>query len=337
MRIVELQNAFGIDHLKHGSRPIPSVDSPHQVLIRMKAASLNYRDYLMVQGQYNPRQRLPLIPVSDGVGIVEAIGTRVTRAKVGGRVNPTFAQGWLHGVASNQFRHITLGGPLDGTLSEYMLLHEDGLVMVPEYLSDTEAATLPCAAVTAWNAIIEQGHIQPGDTVVIQGTGGVALFALQFAKRAGAFVYQLSKSDQKLERAKQLGADVGVNYITTPDWGKTIRNHTGGGADFILELGGASTLQQSIRAIRPGGCIAMIGVLGGPKAELLLPLVVMQNIRLQGVTVGSRTLHETMLRAMRQHQIHPIVDQVFPFDQTPEAFYYMASGQHFGKICIEIG
>jgi NADPH:quinone reductase-like Zn-dependent oxidoreductase len=302
----------------------------------MKAASLNYRDYLMVQGVYNSKQPLPLIPVSDGVGEIVAVGNQVRRVAIGDRVNPTFGQGWISGLVSNEFRHITLGGPLDGTLSEYMVLDADGVVKVPDTLTDGEAATLPCAALTAWSALIEQGNLRPGQTLVIQGTGGVALFALQFAKLIGAHVIITSKSDEKLERCKAMGADHGINYKTTPEWGNAVRKLTSGGADHVLELGGAATLQQSIRAVRPSGTISLIGVLGGPVAEVLLPLVVMQNLRLQGVTVGSRNMHENMIRAVGQNQIKPVIDSIFPLDQTREAFEYMGAGQHFGKICIRI-
>ncbi len=337
MKAISLEASFGLDHLKYVERPDPPSPGPGQVMLKMKAASLNYRDYLMVTGQYNARQPLPLIPCSDGVGEVVALGEGVGKVTVGDRVTPTFGQGWLTGVASNDFRHITLGGPLDGTLTEYMTVRADSVISAPAHLLDAEAATLPCAALTAWNALIEQGNLQPGETVVIQGTGGVALFALLFAKMAGAEVIITSKSDEKLERCRALGADHTLNYKAIPDWGKAARKITGGGADHVIELGGADTLKQSLRAIRPGGIISMIGVLGGPVAEVVLPLVVMQNIRLQGVTVGSAAMHARMAKAIALHQLRPVVDRVFPMEEARAAFEYLEAGRHFGKVGIAVG
>jgi NADPH:quinone reductase-like Zn-dependent oxidoreductase len=218
-----------------------------------------------------------------------------------------------------------------------MLLNEDGVVRAPGHLSDEEAATLPCAALTAWNAIYEQGKVSSDDTVLIQGTGGVALFALQFAVQLGANVIATSKSDAKLERAKDLGAAYTINYVKTPEWSRSAKNLTDGrGVDHVVDLGGSATIRQSIRAVRSGGFISMIGVLGGPVAKLDLPLVVMRNVRLQGVTVGSRNSFERMVDFMETNQVHPVVDRVFDFEDAPEAFEYMEQGKHFGKVCIKI-
>lgn len=328
--------SFGLGHLSLTDVPELREPGPGEVRLRMRAASLNYRDLLMVLGHYNPKQPLPLVPASDGVGIVEAVGPDVTRVQVGDRVSPTFGQGWTHGTATADFRHITLGGPLDGTLREQMLVRADSVVRIPDALTDAEAAAVPCAGVTAWNALAEQGQLKAGETVLIQGTGGVALFALQIAKASGARVIITSSSDEKLDRCRTLGADETINYRSDPDWGSTARRLSEGGVDHVIELGGGDTLKQSIRAVRPGGIISMIGVLGGPTAELLLPLIVMQNIRLQGVTVGSRSMHERLLAAMSATTIRPVIDRTFPLPETRAAFEHLQAGRHFGKIALSV-
>jgi len=336
MKVVELAGGPGIKNLRLGERPMAAPDVG-EVQVRLKAASLNYRDLLAVQGLYSKKMPLPLIPLSDGAGEVTRIGAGVTRFKPGDRVTVNFLQGWIGGAPSQEKFATSLGGTADGVLSEYRCFSQDGLVPTPDYLSDEEAAALPCAALTAWSAIITQGGTGPGDRVLVQGTGGVSLFALQFAKLAGAEVIATSSSPAKLERVKALGADHLIDYRATPDWGKAARALTGGrGLDHIVEVGGAGTLNQSIRAIRIGGIISMIGVLSGPSHELLIPLVVMQNIRLQGVTVGSREDFEAMLRAMALHRIRPPIDRVFAMDEIQAAFEHMAAGRHFGKIIVRI-
>ena len=335
MRAIEIQNKFGLESLTPVERPNPTA-GPFQALVKLRAASLNYRDLLTVEGKYNPKLPLPLIPLSDGVGEVVAIGDGVSRVKVGDRVAANFSQKWLGGEPARAKLGASLGGPLDGMLSELRALHEDGLVHVPAHLTDEEAATLPCAAVTAWNSLINLGGLKAGETVLVQGTGGVSLFALQFAKLAGARVIITSSSDHKLERAKGLGADFGINYSTTPDWDKRAKEITGGlGVDHIIEVGGAGTFQRSLRSIRIGGYIGLIGNLGGNATEVNLVQILMQNVRIQGVLVGSRDTFEAMNRAISLHQLHPVVDRVFPFDEAQQAFGYMASGSHFGKICIK--
>ncbi len=337
MKVIQLETSFGIDRLVFANRSEPDNPGPDQVLVRMASASLNARDYLTVIGRYNPRQPLPLIPCSDGAGRVVAVGSGVQRFRTGDRVMPCFAQGWADGPLTESFRSTSLGGPLDGTLTEYMMLDQSGLVTTPEYLSDIEASCLPCAAVTAWNAIIDQGKIGKDDTVVVQGTGGVALFALQFAAAVGARVIVLSKSDAKLDRARELGASEVINYIDTPEWSRTVKDLTGGaGADHVVELGGRATLRQSVRAVRPAGTISLIGVLGGPVAELDLPLVVMRNVRLQGVTVGSRSTFESMTTFLESSRIRPVIDRTFSLADAREAFLYMETATHFGKICINL-
>ena len=253
MKAFAIQNQFGLDALKPITLPDPEV-GPGQVLVRIHAASLNYRDLMMVSGQYNPNQPLPLVPLSDGAGEIVAIGAGVTRVKVGDRVAGIFTQAWLDGAYKPEYwRTSTLGGPLPGMLAEYALLSEQGVVALPDHLSYEEGATLPCAAVTAWNGLFVAGNLQPGQTVLVQGTGGVSLFALQMAKMAGAQVFATSSSDAKLERAKELGASGTVNYKTTPEWGDAVKKLTdGAGVDHIVEVGGAGTLPQSLRAIRDG-------------------------------------------------------------------------------------
>jgi NADPH:quinone reductase-like Zn-dependent oxidoreductase len=307
-------------------------------LIRVRATSLNFRDLMTVTGVYNPKQPLPLIPLSDGVGEVVAVGDGVTRVAVGDRVAGIFAQGWTAGEpALEKVRATTLGGPLDGMLSEYRALSQEGVVKVPDYLTDEEAATLPCAALTAWSALITHGQLKPGDTVLVQGTGGVSIFALQFAKAAGARVIITSGSDEKLERAKALGADEIINYRQAPDWDKAVREMTGGrGVDHVVEVGGVGTLAKSIRSVRFGGHISLIGVLSGRAGEIDIAPVLMQNIRVQGIIVGSREMFEAMNRALEQNQIRPVVDKIFALDETRQAFELMAQGGHFGKICIRI-
>ncbi len=336
MKAIEIQERFGLASLKVVERPDPRPGAG-QVLIKVKAASLNYRDLLMTLGQYNPRQRLPLVPLSDGAGEVVEVGEGVTRVKAGSRVAAIFAQEWIAGEPTREKLRATLGGPLDGMLRDYAVLSEEGVIPLPDHLSFEEAATLPCAAVTAWNALITQGGVKAGDTVLVQGTGGVSLFALQFASMVGARVIVTSSSDEKLERAAKLGASDGINYKAEPDWDKRARELTGSiGLDHIVEVGGAGTLARSLRAIRIGGHISMIGVLSGNTADFNVIPILMQNIRIQGVMVGSREMFEAMIRAIALHRMKPVVDRVFPFEDARAAFEYMQSGAHFGKICIEI-
>ena len=337
MRVVEIAGAFGLSNLRLAERPEPH-PGPGQVLLRMRAASLNFRDVLTVEGTYNRKQKLPLIPCSDGVGIVEKVGDGVTRVAVGDRVAGIFAQRWIAGEPNRERLRSTLGGPLDGTLAEWMVLSEEGVVKVPEHLSDEGAAALPCAAVTAWNALVTEGGVTAGDTVLIQGTGGVSIFALQLARLLGARVFLTSSSAQKLARARELGAEVGINYREEPNWGDRVKEMTGGvGVDHVIEVGGAGTLVQSLRAVRMGGRISSIGVLAGGTIELPLALVFMQRVRLQGILVGDRETFEAMNRAIAAHRLEPVLDRTFTLEEAPAAFEHMAAGRHFGKICIRIG
>ncbi len=335
MKVFELRDGFGLDSLVAGERPDP-VPGAGQVLVKVKAVSVNYRDLLVVKGLYNPRLALPVIPFSDGAGEVVGVGPGVSRVKTGERVAGIFMQGWLAGELTEEMAGTALGGAIDGVLGEYVVLGEEGVVPLPEHLSWEEGATLPCAAVTAWHAVIEQG-IRPGDTVLTQGTGGVSLFALQFARLAGARVVATSRSDGKLERALQLGASESINSTTTPEWERTARERTGGrGVDLVVEVGGAGTLPRSLRAVRSGGSISLIGVLTGTTGEVNPLPAVMKGVRIQGIFVGSREMFERMNRAIALHGLRPVVDRVFPFAEAGEALRYMESGTHFGKIVIAL-
>lgn len=334
MKIWEIRNKQGLDSLTLTER-LASQPKPGYVLLRMRAASLNYRDLLTVKGAYNSKQQLPLVPLSDGVGEVVAIGEGVTRVQMGDRVAGIFMQKWLAGNFSAEKAKSALGGAIDGILAEYVTLHEDGVIHVPKHLSDEEAATLPCAAVTAWHSLISEGNLKAGDTILILGTGGVSLFALQFAKMVGARVIAISSSDEKLARVQQMGSAEGINYKTTPNWDEQVWQLTDGvGVDHVIEVGGAGTLNKSLRAVRAGGHVSLIGVLSGSSGEISTATILQKNLRVQGIYVGSREMFETMNRAITLHKMTPVVDQVFSFDQVREALAYMESGAHFGKICL---
>jgi len=336
MKVIEIQGGFGLDHLTVAERPTPE-PAAGQVLLRMRAASLNYRDLLTALGKYNPRQTLPLVPCSDGVGEVVALGNGVTRCQLGERVVPIFSQRWIYGTPNKERVRATLGGPLDGTLAEFMVLPEAGLVRAPAHLSDEETATLPCAGVTAWNALVTQASIGPGSTVLVLGTGGVALFALQFARLLGARAIVTSSSDPKLARARDLGAWKTINYVSTPAWGKEVLGLTDGtGVDLVVESGGAGTLGQSMAAARFGGQISLFGNLAGGTAELNIIPLLMKNVRLQGILVGHRESFEAMNDAVAAHELRPVVDRVYPFEESRQALQALGRGEHFGKICIRI-
>jgi len=334
VRVIEIQKGFGLDHLVATDRPVPE-PGPRQVLVRMRAVALNYRDLLTVGGQYNPKQPLPLIPCSDGVGEVAAVGTGVERIGEGDRVIPIFAQRWISGAPTREKLRSTLGGPLDGTLAEYVLLPEEGVVRAPSHLEDEEAASLPCSAVTAWNALVGERPVKAGDTVLVQGTGGVSIFGLQLAQLLGARVIVTSSSPEKIERARELGAWETINYHEDPEWGRTARRLTGGeGVDLVVEVGGAETLTQSLDAVAVGGQISLVGNLTGGVVQLNIIPIFMRQVRLQGVLVGHREALEEMNRAIEAHAMRPVIDRVFPFAETRQAFEYMSTGRHFGKICI---
>ena len=335
MKAFEIRQASGIDALTLTEKPEPK-PSYGQVLVKTKAVSLNYRDLLVVKGAYSRNLPSGLIPCSDSAGEVVEVGEGVTRANPGDRVAGIYMQTWISGELNESKAKSALGGAIDGVLAEYVLFHQDGLVYIPEHLSYEEAATLPCAAVTAWNGLITSGGLKLGDTVLVMGTGGVSIFALQFARNAGARVIATSSSDEKLERVKQLGASDGINYKSVPDWDKKVWELTKKvGVDHVVEVGGAGTLAKSLRAVRMGGHISLIGVLSGVGEANPLPAV-MKNIRIQGIYVGSRDMFEAMNIAISLHQLHPVIDRVFPFEEAKEAFLYMESGAHFGKVVIRL-
>lgn len=335
MRVMQIEGDWGIENLRAGVRPDPQ-PGPGEVLLRMRAASLNYRDLVVLERGYgNFTGTLPLIPLSDGVGEVVALGAGVNRVALGDRVCPGFFPHWIGGEPNLQRLVGSLGGPLDGTMAQWMCLPAHALTQVPAHLDDVQAAALPCAALTAWSALAECSATRPGDRVLVQGSGGVALFALQFARAFGAHVTVISSSDEKIERLRALGADATINYRTQPEWSRATREITGGrGYDQIIELGGEQTLGQSLRCIRPGGTISLIGVLSGTSMNAALGHVVTRQVRLQGVTVGHRDGFEAMMRAIEQHRIMPVIDRVFGFDELRPALDYLRSGKHFGKISI---
>ncbi len=328
--------AFGIDNLELATLPDPKPQRG-EVLVRVHAVSWNYRDLMMVQGKYNPKMRLPRIPCSDGAGEVVAVGEGVTRVQVGDRVAGIFMQNWIDGPPDAAKVRGALGGDIDGMLAELVVLREDGVVRVPEHLSYEEAATLPCAGVTAWNALVRAGRVKAGDTVLIQGTGGVSIFALQFAKALGARVLGTSSSNEKLERAKALGLDAGINYREQPDWDKWAMEQTSGrGVDLVVEVGGAGTLSRSLRAVRMGGSVAQIGVLSQSHDGVEIPLLLHNQVHIRGIYVGSRADFEKMMRAIAQNHIQPMIDEVFSFADVPSAMRRMEAGAHFGKLVTSV-
>lgn len=327
-------SSFGIDSLEFVERPTPA-PGPCEVLVGVRAVSFNYRDLLVVKGQYNPKMKLPRIPCSDGAGEVVAVGSGVTAWKPGDRVAGIFMQNWLDGPFSVNKARGALGGDMDGMLADYVVLREEGLVAIPDHLSFQEAATLPCAAVTAWNAL-EAGDVKPGSTVLIQGTGGVSIFALQFARLRGARVLGISSSHEKLHRAAGMGLDAGLNYRENPDWDRWAHDQTGGeGVDLVVEVCGLGTLTRSLRAIRPGGTVAQIGVLASTPEPLVLPLIFHKWARIHGIYVGSRRDFVEMNRAIALAELRPIGED-FDWSQAREVLERMEEASHFGKLVLTV-
>jgi len=338
MRAYQLpKGGAGVDALVEVERPQPK-PAHRQVLVKVKACSLNFRDFAIARGTYRMGVRDNLIPLSDGAGEVAEIGAAVTRVKVGDHVAGNFFQRWPGGEPSAESHKSALGGGIDGMLAEYVVLEEDGVVKIPAHLSLEEGATLPCAAVTVWHAMMEHAKLKAGDTVLLQGTGGVSIFGLQFARAMGISAIITSSSDEKLKRAKTLGAAHGINYKTTPDWEKAAVEFTGGrGVDHVVEVGGAATLTRSFHAIRVGGKITMIGGLSGGATELNPALIFGRRANVQGISVGSTQMFMAMNRAIEVSAIKPVIDKVFAFADAQTAYRHMASGAHFGKIVISVG
>jgi NADPH:quinone reductase-like Zn-dependent oxidoreductase len=335
MKLYELR-AFGLAHLVPAERPPPE-PAPGEVVVRLRAVSLNYRDLLVVRGDYDPKLKLPRIPLSDGAGEVSSVGSGVSNWKTGDRVVIPFMPRWIEGPPAAEKNASALGGSADGLLCEYAAIPAAALLSVPDHLSFEEAATLPCAAVTAWNGLFVSGHLQPGKTLLLQGTGGVSLFGLQFGRLGGATIILTSSSDEKLARARELGATHTINYRTEADWAKRVLEITGGrGVDLTLEVGGAGTLSSTLRATAIGGEISLIGVLSGVQGDVKTALVLHKSIALHGIYVGSRAMFADMNRAIAQYHLHPIMDRVFPFAETPTAFRHLESGAHFGKVVITL-
>lgn len=324
----------GIDTLTMTEEDIPR-PGPGQALIRVRATSLNYRDLMMVRGAY-ARGAPPngLIPLSDGAGEVVETGPGTTRVKPGDRVAGIFMQRWIAGRITPEASASALGGAVHGMMAEYVVLDEDGLVHIPAHLSFEQAATLPCAAVTAWHALAEHARTRAGDTVLVQGTGGVSIFALQFARLMGARVIATSSSDAKLARAQSLGASDGINYRATPEWQDAAVSLTGGqGVDEVVEVGGAGTFARSLGAVRLGGCISLIGVLTGA-AEVNPTGIMRKSLSVRGIYVGSREMFDDMNRAIAAHRLHPVIDRIFDFADAQAAFGHMEGASHFGKIVL---
>jgi NADPH:quinone reductase-like Zn-dependent oxidoreductase len=336
MKVMEIAHDWGLHRLVPGSRPDHGPPGFGQVLVHMQAASINYRDYVMANGGYGRRGgRLPMIPVSDGAGQIVALGPGVTGFTVGDLACPNFAQDWISGSLRDEFWSSMLGGITDGVLQETMLLPASGVVKVPSHLEPLEAATLPCAALTAWNAITSAG-VKAGSTVLTQGTGGVSLFALQFAKMFGAAVIVTSSNDAKLDKARRLGADEIINYTREPRWESRALEIAGqDGIDLVIDLAGS--LAQSVKAVRTAGTVATIGVLAGPSATVPLGQIVTRAVRLQGVTAGSRQSFEEMVRAIDRHRLRPVLSVAGnSMNDAPRAIAAITEGKHFGKLCIHL-
>jgi NADPH:quinone reductase-like Zn-dependent oxidoreductase len=325
----------GIDALQLIDRPMPS-PGPHEVLVKMTAVALNFRDLLVIKGVDGWKPSEPRIPVSDGVGVVVGTGADVTRFRTGDRVAGIFLPRWLDGELTAEIYVSPLGGAAaDGVLAEYRLFDEQSVVAVPGYLTDPEAATLPVAGVTAWHAVHFRSNVRPGDSVLIQGTGGVSLFALQFVRALGGRAIVLSSSDDKLERARELGAADTINYSKVPAWDDEVLARTGGrGVDHVIEVVGGENLNRSLRAVRVSGTISFIGLLAGLSAPINTYQFVTRNVRLHGIETGSRAIFEDMNRFLGEHAIRPVIDRVFRFADFPQALRHVESGRHFGKVVV---
>ena len=336
MQAYLLTAANGAESLKLKTMGEPQ-PSPGQVLVRVRATSLNYRDLMVATGRYGAGIPLPLIPLSDGAGEIVALGADVTRWKVGDRVAGTFFQNWQAGPIRREAFDSALGGSINGMLAEVVALSANGVIAIPSHLSFEEASTLPCAALTAWHALVTSGKVSAGQTVLLLGTGGVSIFALQFAKMHGARVIITSSSDAKLARAKTLGADDTINYRTTPDWEKEVFRLTDkAGADHVVEVGGADTFPKSLRAMAIGGTISVIGGVSGFASEVSLRDILENRRSFVAFLSGAMKCSQAMNRAISQHHFKPVIDRVFSFSEAPAAYRHQESGAHFGKVVITV-
>lgn len=315
----------------------PVALGPHDVRVRIRAVSLNYRDLAIARGAHRRTHAAPVIAASDGAGDVIEVGSAVTRFRGGARAAGLFFPDWLDGELSPAHHARALGGTVDGMLAQEVVMEERAWVTLPPYLSFEEGATLPCAGVTAYNALFESACVGPGSTVLVQGTGGVSVFALQLAKAAGARVVVTSQSEAKRQRARQLGADYVIDYRATPNWGEAAHAWTGGrGVDVVVEVGGPGTFDQSVAALRYGGTMSLLGVLTGTRGEVNTSGVFQKGLHVRGIYVGSGRMFEALNRALSATQLHPIIDRVFPFDEARAAYEYLASGTHLGKVVIRV-
>ena len=337
MKRYELHDTNGIESLKVVEAAAPK-PGPGQVLVRVRAVSLNYRDLLVVSGMYaRGAMPLPMVPTSDGAGEVAEVGSGVDGLRVGDRVAGTFFAGWVSGQLTEREMATARGGATQGMMSEYVLSGPEALVRIPGHLSFEDAATLPCAALTAWHALFEVDPVRPGETVLVLGTGGVSVFALQLAVMAGAQVIVTSSSDEKLERARALGATTTINYKTTPNWEAPVREATSGrGVDRVMEVGGPGTFQKSLASLRMGGRLSLIGVLTGFAGGVEMVPILVGSLHVDGIYVGSREMFESMNRAITRAKLTPVIDRVFSFADAPAAYQHLRSGAHFGKVVIRI-
>lgn len=333
MKVIACQNPGGLDKLEIIDRPSPK-PGPGEVLVRWHATSLNYHDYLVAIGAIPvPAGR---IPMSDGAGEVAAIGEGVTQWKVGDKVMSMFFPNWVEGKPTFAKTRAIMGETVDGCMAEEAVISATALTPIPDGYSYAEAATLPCAGLTAWRGLMVEGGLQAGDTVLIEGTGGMSILALQLAKAAGATIFATTSNPGKAERLKEMGAVAVVNYKEDTRWGKTINKLSGGGVDHVLDVGGGSTMKQSIEAVGVGGHIASIGILGGGRSgEITFPKLFFKHIRMTGLAVGSNVMQQKMVRAINVSGMKPIIDKSFAFDELSAAFTYQDSGQQFGKIVLE--
>ncbi len=336
MRAYQILDGIGLEKLRLTEMPEPE-PKEHEILVKVKAVSLNYRDVMTLEGTYMPAKH-GIIPLSDGTGEVVAAGANVSQFKVGDRVAGCFFPNWIHGTASREMLALARGGgEVDGMAAEFVAISEESAVHIPEQMSYEEASTLPCAGLTAWCALIEEGGLQPGERVLALGTGGVSVFAMQFALMAGAEVVITSSSDSKLKRAEELGAHHGINYRTCTEWDEEVLKLTSGkGVDHVVEVGGAGTLNRSLRAVKTGGLVSLIGVLAESGPPVNHAVMLGKKIRLNGIYVGSRSMFEAMISAMTLHKLKPVIGETYPFEELHQAYTSMHNGSHFGKIVVRV-